>query len=82
MKGSDRFLAGILLGAAAGAVVALFLKSDKGKELVASLKEHVEDLGSDIKTRYEAFEEELEALLQKGRSLVNEMENEHKETTT
>lgn len=82
MKGSNKFFAGILLGAAAGAVVALFLKSDKGKELIAEIKEQAEDVEADIKTKYQSFEEELKTLLNKGKAIITEMENDQQKTTT
>lgn len=68
MKGSNKFLAGIVLGAAAGVVVALFLKSDKGKELVANIKEKAEDLAND--------------LVEQGKSMINNTASNNTETTT
>jgi gas vesicle protein len=43
MKGSQKFLAGVLIGAAAGAAIAIFLKSEKGQELLAKAKECTND---------------------------------------
>lgn len=53
MKSSNKFLAGVLLGAAVGAVLALFLKSDKGKELVDKVKEGASDLADNVKAKYD-----------------------------
>ena len=46
--GSQKFVAGLILGAAAGAAVALFLQTDKGKEILATIKDAAGDAG----TRY------------------------------
>lgn len=58
MKGSQKFLAGVLIGAAAGAVLALFLKSDKGQELLAKAKECTNDFADSLKEKWEAMKEE------------------------
>lgn len=39
MGKQSNFLAGIVIGAAAGAAIAMLLQSDTGKKLVADLKE-------------------------------------------
>jgi gas vesicle protein len=58
MKGSQKFLAGVLIGAAAGAAIALFLKSEKGQELLAKAKECTNDWADQIKDKWNAFKEE------------------------
>lgn len=44
MDGKSKFIAGLLLGAAAGAAVALFLQSEKGKEMMSTVKDAADDL--------------------------------------
>ena len=58
MKGSQKFLAGVLIGAAAGAAIALFLKSEKGQELLAKAKECTNDWADQVKDKWNAFKEE------------------------
>ncbi len=60
---NKKFLGGLILGAAAGAAIALFLSSDKGKEVVAEAKTKLEDLGN-----------ELESLINKSKVKLDEME--------
>ena len=44
MDGKSKFIAGLVLGAAAGAAVALFLQSEKGKEMMSTVKDAADDL--------------------------------------
>jgi gas vesicle protein len=57
------FLGGLILGAAAGAVLTLFLSSDKGKEVVAGAKTKLQDLG-----------DEIDSLITKSKIKLDEME--------
>ena len=72
MKG--KFFAGILLGAAAAAGIAYFLNTEKGKELVAELKEKANDLENDFKETAAETKEELNDLVQKTKSKLAELE--------
>jgi|GEM_PF-6254957 len=58
MKGANKFFAGILFGVTAGVALALFLKSDKGKEIMEKVKEGAEDLVDNIKSKCESFTSE------------------------
>lgn len=60
---NKKFLGGLVLGAVAGAAIALFLSSDKGKEVVA-----------DAKTKIQDFGEELDKLVAKSKLKLDEME--------
>jgi len=53
MTENKKLLAGILLGAAAGAALALLLTSDKGKEFLSDLKDTASRLGDDVKETIE-----------------------------
>jgi len=44
MDGKSKFIAGLVLGAAVGAAVALFLQSEKGKEMMSTVKDAADDL--------------------------------------
>lgn len=74
MSDQQKFLAGLLLGAAAGAALALFLTSEKGKTLVAELKEDAETLTDRLRTETDEWEKQIEALLTRGKTLLEEME--------
>ena len=45
---NNKFVAGILLGAAAGASLALLLSSDKGKELLDQVKGYAEKATDEV----------------------------------
>ncbi len=63
MLNNQKFLSGLLLGAAAGAAITIFLNSDKGKELVA-----------EAKARFSNLNTELDSLLARGKVFLDEME--------
>ena len=45
MSGLNKFVAGVILGAAAGAAVALFLQTEKGKKVINDVKDAATDAG-------------------------------------
>jgi gas vesicle protein len=56
MNGKSKFVAGLVLGAAAAAAIALFLQSKKGKEIMSDLK----DEGSELLKKGKKFMEDLQ----------------------
>jgi len=56
MDGKSKFIAGLVLGAAAGAAVALFLQSEKGKEMMQKF----DDEASELLRKGKQFVEDLE----------------------
>lgn len=74
MKGSQKFIATILLGAAAGAGIAYFLSTDKGKEVLATLKEKAEALVDDLNEAAANTKDDLTDLLAKGKAYVADLE--------
>lgn len=73
MNNNKIFFAGLLLGAAAGATLALFLSSDKGKEMLAEAKESAGDLKEDLKDKVAGLDKELHALMKKGKDFLDEL---------
>lgn len=63
MLNKQKFLGGLLLGAAAGIAVTIFFNSDKGKVVVADAKARLNNLNID-----------LDKLLAKGKVFLDEME--------
>lgn len=63
MSNNQKFLGGLILGAAAGAALALFFSSDKGKEVVENAKNKLQDLRN-----------ELDKIIAKANVVVDEME--------
>ncbi|MDB5211193.1 MAG: hypothetical protein JWQ30_2020 [Sediminibacterium sp.] len=64
---SNKFIAGVLLGAVAGTALVLFLNSEKGKELIKDLKEGAGKMQEDLSDL-------ADDVLQKGRSFMDETE--------
>ena len=79
---SQKFVAGLILGAAAGAAVALFLQTDKGKEILSHIKDAAGDAGNNFKTTVQDFDEELNALIKKGKQFVEDLESRVKDTSS
>jgi gas vesicle protein len=77
---NNRFFAGILLGAAAGAAIALFVNSDKGKEVIDDLKDAASDAGDKLKSHLNDFEDEVSSLIKKGRRFVEDLESRAEES--
>ena len=75
MNSNQKFWAGIILGAAAGAAITLFLSSEKGQEVLADAKETAEKMGDDIKTKLQNLDKEIKSVLEKGKTISVEVEN-------
>lgn len=81
MNSNQKFWSGIIVGAAAGAALAIFLNSDKGKEVLADAKDTAEKFGKDIKSKLEDLDKQFKDLLQKGKTIAEEAENKAAEIT-
>lgn len=74
MNFTNKFVAGLILGVAAGAIVAAFMQTEKGKEILGDIKETAGDASDNIKSYWENFEKELNSLLKKGKQFVDDLE--------
>ena len=74
MTDSQKFIAGVILGAAAGAAITVFLNSDKGKEILADVKDIAQDTSESLRSRLDGFEKEVKSLLQKGKQFIENVE--------
>ena len=81
MTTNQKFLAGLILGAAAGAAIALFLSSEKGQGVISDVKDTADKLGKDIKAKVDSIDEELDGLLQRGKDFVADIKNKAKEAS-
>jgi gas vesicle protein len=86
MTTGQKFLGGIILGVAAGVTLALFINSDKGKELISDisdatgdaaekLKGRVNHLTGNLKDKLSDMEDEWKGLIKKGKSIITDLEN-------
>lgn len=79
---SNKFIAGLLLGAAAGAALGYFLTTDKGKEMVEDFKAAASDVGDDLKASFNSFEKERKQTVQKGKAFAEDLEKKANNFTT
>lgn len=75
----QKFIAGLIVGAAAGAAMALFLQSEKGKEIIDDIKDAAGDTGEKLKTRMQQFEQEVNDLLKKGKQFMEDLDGRAKD---
>lgn len=75
MTSNQKFLAGIVLGAAAGALITMFLNSDKGKEIL----EDVRDIADEAKDNLTDIGSEVSDLVNKGKKFMQDLGNQAKE---
>jgi gas vesicle protein len=81
MSDNTKFITGLLIGAAAGAALAIFFSSDKGKEILEDAKQTVDDITGNIKETAGKFEDELHKIIDKGRSFLEEWEQKATDAT-
>jgi gas vesicle protein len=76
----SKFMAGVVLGAAAGAAAILFFQSEKGKEILNDLKDAAGDAGTNLKDNLKNFESEMGDLIKKGKKFVDDLEKKAKDS--
>lgn len=74
MSGNHKLIAGLLLGAVAGAALALFLKSEKGQEILDDVKEEGDLLQEELKAKLKDFDASVNQLLAKGKAFIEDLE--------
>jgi gas vesicle protein len=74
MNDNNKFIAGLLIGAAAGAALILFLTSDKGKELISDVKDGADKMKEGLKDTIEDVDLAVNEWIEKGKSFVNDLE--------
>jgi gas vesicle protein len=67
MSKNGSFIAGLLLGAAAGTAIVLFLNSERGKQLIKDIKEGADNMQNDLTSVVDEW-------VEKGTAFVNEFE--------
>ncbi len=86
MNKQQKFLACLLAGAAAGAAIAWFLQTEKGKELAESLKSSVKDFAEDAKdkivSKWNDLDKGVEGLLKKGKNVMEGLEDKAQDTVS
>jgi gas vesicle protein len=81
MTSGQKFLGGILLGVAAGVAIALFVNSDKGKEIISDISDAAGDATDNLKSKYSDLAKQLKDLLKKGKRVLDDVEEKVSEYT-
>lgn len=74
MSDNHKFIAGLVLGAVAGAALILYLNGEKGKELLTDLKEGAGKAEDELKATFNEFDEAINNLFEKGKLLLQDLE--------
>ena len=74
MSNHQKFIAGLVLGAVAGAALILYLNGEKGKELLTDIKEGAGKAEDELKATFSEFDEAINNLFEKGKSLLQDLE--------
>jgi len=78
---SKKLIAGLIIGVAAGTFIALFLQSDKGKELMEDVKDTASDVEDSLRAKLKSFDNEVSDLMKKGKEFVSDLEDKAKRAT-
>ena len=81
MNTAQKFLGGIMLGVAAGVAIALFINSDKGKEIISDVSDAASDATDNLKSKFSDFEKQAKDLLNKGKAFIDDIEGRVKDFT-
>ncbi|MFT4154706.1 YtxH domain-containing protein [Parafilimonas sp.] len=79
MTTGQKILGGIILGVAAGVAIALFINSDKGKELLADVSDAADEAGGKLKNKYSEYEDQVKDFIKKGKSFLKDIEGKAKD---
>ena len=82
MNDNNKFVAGLLLGVLAGAALAVFLHSEKGKQILGEVKDEADKVQADLNTKLKDFDIAVNDLLEKGKSFLNDLEKKVSEPTS
>jgi gas vesicle protein len=82
MGNNQKFIAGLILGAVAGAALIYFLNSDKGKQLITDVKEGSDKLQDDLTDKLHEFDLAVNDLLEKGKNFIDDFEQKAGEATS
>ena len=77
---NSKFVAGLILGAAAGTFIALFANSDKGKDLWDDVKDTADNLQDKAKSKYSDTSDDISDLIAKGKKFISQLEKKAKDT--
>lgn len=79
---SSKFLSGLILGAAAGVAIALFITSDKGQEILDDIADAAGKATDKAKEKFAGLSDELAGLVKKGKGIVEDLEQKAQEAVS
>ncbi|MBI2274099.1 MAG: YtxH domain-containing protein [Bacteroidetes bacterium] len=82
MTDNQKFIAGLLLGAVAGAALALFMKTEKGQEILSEVQEGADKVQDELKEKLHEFDTAVNDLLSKGKAFISDLEQKSQQTGT
>jgi gas vesicle protein len=74
MTENNKFISGLLMGVLAGSALALYLNSDKGKQLLTDLNIETAGIKDGLESSLDKAEESLQDMLAKAKQLVADLE--------
>jgi gas vesicle protein len=75
MSNNQKFFTGIVLGAAAGTFVTLFLQGNKGKEFLKNVKDAAQAVGDEVRNTSDSLEFNFSNILRKGKNFITDITN-------
>lgn len=72
-KDNQKLLTGLILGAAAGSALTIFLQGESGKKLLSTIKDTAKSTGEEVKEGISTAQTGLESLFNKGRKFLEEL---------
>ncbi|QES90118.1 YtxH domain-containing protein [Rhizosphaericola mali] len=73
MKDNQKFLTGLIIGAAAGTALTIFLQGESGKKLIKSVKDTAKSTGDELKDGMSSVQSSLDKLFHKGKQFISEL---------
>lgn len=74
-KDNQKLLTGLLLGAAAGSALTIFLQGENGKKLLAAIKDTAKTTGEEVKDGLSSAQSGLESLISKGKKFIEDIKS-------
>ena len=72
-KDNQKLLTGLIIGAAAGSALTLFLQGESGKKLLSNIKDTAKTTGEEVKDGFASAQSGLESLLSKGKKFIEDL---------
>lgn len=77
-SGNTKFLAGLVIGVAAGAAAAIFVKTDEGQKLVNTIKDKASDTNDGLKDSLGKLQYTTDKVFGKIKSLISSVKKDAK----